>query len=63
MTMSAINNDRRRLLQAFGASATLAGAALLPGSALAAPKKGRKIGRVVVIGAGFGGATAAIDAD
>ena len=57
--MSLIDNDRRRLLQAFGASATLAGAALLPGSALAAPKKGRKIGRVVVIGAGFGGATAA----
>ncbi|HEX6733319.1 MAG TPA: NAD(P)/FAD-dependent oxidoreductase [Azonexus sp.] len=50
--MSLINNDRRRLLQAFGAT-------LLPGSALAAPKKGQKLGRVIVIGAGFGGATAA----
>ncbi len=50
--MSPINNDRRRLLQAFGAS-------LLPGGALAAPKKGKKLGRVVVVGAGFGGATAA----
>ena len=57
--MSVINHDRRRLLQAFGASATLAGAALLPGSARAAPNKGKKLGRVVVIGAGFGGATAA----
>ncbi|UCV05654.1 NAD(P)/FAD-dependent oxidoreductase [Dechloromonas denitrificans] len=57
--MSQINNDRRRLLQAFGASATLAGAALLPGGAFAAPQKNRKLGRVVVIGGGFGGATAA----
>jgi NADPH-dependent 2,4-dienoyl-CoA reductase/sulfur reductase-like enzyme len=56
--MNRINNDRRRLLQALGASATLAGASLLPGGALAAPK-GRKLGRVVVVGAGFGGATAA----
>lgn len=53
--MSRFNSDRRRLLQAFGASATLA----LPGAALAAPAKGKKLGRVVVIGAGFGGATAA----
>lgn len=57
--MTRFNEERRRLLQAFGASATLAGAALLPGSALAAPRKGKPLGRVVVIGAGFGGATAA----
>ena len=53
--MSRFNSDRRRLLQALGASATLA----LPGAAFAAPAKGRKLGRVVVIGGGFGGATAA----
>lgn len=53
--MSRFNSDRRRLLQALGASATLA----LPGAAFAAPAKGRKQGRVVVIGGGFGGATAA----
>lgn len=53
--MSRFNSDRRRLLQALGASATLA----LPGAAFAAPGKGRKLGRVVVIGGGFGGATAA----
>lgn len=57
--MSRINNERRRLLQTFGAAATLAGAALLPGSSLAAARKAKHLGRVVVIGAGFGGATAA----
>ncbi len=57
--MTRFNSDRRRLLQALGATATLAGAAALPGSAFAAPAKNRKLGRVVVIGAGFGGATAA----
>lgn len=47
--------DRRRLLQGIAATTTFAA---LPGSALAA--KGKKpAGRVVVIGAGFGGATAA----
>jgi len=58
--MSRFNPDRRRLIQAIGASATLSGAAMLSGSALAASTKStKKIGRVVVIGAGFGGATAA----
>lgn len=54
--MNRFDSDRRRLLQAFGASAALAA---VPGSAFAAPKAGKKLGRVVVIGAGFGGATAA----
>jgi hypothetical protein len=59
--MSRFNPDRRRLLHALGASAALAGAAGIPGSsfAAAAGKPGKKLGRVVVIGAGFGGATAA----
>lgn len=55
--MNPVNNDRRRLVQAFGVSALFS----LPGATLAAPKKnaGKIIGKVVVIGAGFGGATAA----
>lgn len=57
--MTRFNPDRRRLLQALGGSATLLGAAALPGRALAAPGKNKKLGRVVVVGAGFGGATAA----
>jgi len=57
--MTRFNSDRRRLLQAMGATATLAGAAALPGGAFAAPARQKKLGRVVVIGAGFGGATAA----
>lgn len=57
--MTRFNEARRRLLQAFGAASTLAAASLLPGAALAAPKKGKTLGRVVIIGAGFGGATAA----
>jgi NADPH-dependent 2,4-dienoyl-CoA reductase/sulfur reductase-like enzyme len=56
--MIQFNEDRRRLLQAFGASATLAGASLLTGCATSSGG-GRSLGRVVVIGAGFGGATAA----
>ncbi|WP_234085200.1 NAD(P)/FAD-dependent oxidoreductase [Azonexus sp. R2A61] len=57
--MTRFNEERRRLLQAFGASAALTGASLLPGQALAAGKPRKTLGRVVVIGAGFGGATAA----
>jgi len=59
--MSPFNPDRRRLLHALGASTALAAAAGIPGTSLAAAasKRGRKIGHVVVIGAGFGGATAA----
>lgn len=57
--MNAFNPDRRRLLQAIGASATLAGAALLPTPGFAAAARPRRLGRVVVVGAGFGGATAA----
>ena len=57
--MKAFNPDRRRLLQAVGASATLAGAALLPAPGFAAAARPRRLGRVVVVGAGFGGATAA----
>ena len=45
---------RRRLLQALGVST---GTALMPGIAIAAKKPSR--GKVVVIGGGFGGATAA----
>lgn len=53
--MNKFNPARRRLLQGIGASAAFAA---VPGTALAA--KGKKpVGRVVVIGAGFGGATAA----
>ena len=53
--MNKFNPERRRLLQGIGASAAFAA---VPGTALAA--KGKKpVGRVVVIGAGFGGATAA----
>ena len=53
--MNKFNPERRRLMQGIGASAAFAA---VPGTALAA--KGKKpVGRVVVIGAGFGGATAA----
>lgn len=53
--MSPFNLERRRLIQAFGAAAV---SAALPGAVFAA--KGQKpVARVVVIGAGFGGATAA----
>lgn len=51
--MTRFDSDRRRLLQAIGASAALAA---VPGGAFAA---GKRLGRVVVVGAGFGGATAA----
>lgn len=60
--MSHFNPDRRRLLHALGASTALAAAAGIPGSSLAAVATKRssgKLGRVVVVGAGFGGATAA----
>jgi len=53
---SRFNPDRRRLLQAFGASAAFAAT---PSWAASGKKPGQKLGRVVVIGAGFGGATAA----
>ena len=53
--MNKFNPERRRLLQGIGASAAFAA---VPGSALAAKSK-KPMGRVVVIGAGFGGATAA----
>lgn len=56
--MNQPNNHRRRLLQGIGAAAALTGTTLLPGVAWAAAK-GRKLGRVVVIGGGFGGGTAA----
>ncbi len=56
--MSRFNEHRRRLLQAFGATATLAGSSLLAGCATSSGG-GKSLGRVVVIGAGFGGATAA----
>jgi len=57
--MNKFNPERRRLLQGIGASAAASlTLAAVPGAALAA--KGKKpVGRVVVIGAGFGGATAA----
>jgi len=59
--MSRFNPDRRRLLHALGASTALAAAAGIPGTSLAAvaSKRGKTIGHVVVVGAGFGGATAA----
>ena len=56
--MKRFNEERRRLLQAFGATAALASASLLSGCATSG-SKGKSLGRVVVIGAGFGGATAA----
>ena len=52
--MTQFDPSRRRLIQAFGVSAALGA---LPGSAFAAKKAG--LGRVVIVGAGFGGATAA----
>ena len=54
--MSQFNPDRRRLIQAFGAAAALA---TIPDSLFAAARSSKPIGRVVVIGGGFGGATAA----
>lgn len=55
--MKRFNSDRRRLLQAMGTSAALGGLGLTSNLAFAA--KAQKLGRVVVIGGGFGGATAA----
>lgn len=54
--MSRFNPDRRRVLQGLGACATLA---TFSGKAIGAGHNRRKLGRVIVIGAGFGGATAA----
>ena len=51
------NNHRRRLLHALGSAAALVTVPGLPWAA--SPKPGTPRGRVVVIGAGFGGATAA----
>lgn len=56
--MNRFNPNRRHILQGLGASAALGGIGLFPDAALAAPKT-KKLGRVVVIGGGFGGATAA----
>src|SRR5574343_64248 len=56
--MNRFNPNRRHILQGLGASAALGGIGLLPDAALAAPKT-KKLGRVVVIGGGFAGATAA----
>lgn len=55
--MIRFNEDRRRLLQALGATAALGSTSLLSGCATTG--QGKTIGRVVVIGGGFGGATAA----
>jgi sulfide dehydrogenase [flavocytochrome c] flavoprotein chain len=55
--MIQFNEGRRRLLQALGATAALGSVSLLSGCATTA--QGKTIGRVVVIGGGFGGATAA----
>src|SRR5574343_157854 len=56
--MNRFNPNRRHILQGLGVSAALGGIGLLPDAALAAPKT-NKLGRVVVVGGGFGGATAA----
>lgn len=52
--MNQFSPTRRRLIQAMGISTALG---VLPTSAFAAKKK--TLGRVVIVGAGFGGATAA----
>lgn len=56
------NESRRSLLKAGAGAAVVAGAASLTGCASTGPSigsGGKKLGRVVVIGGGFGGATAA----
>ncbi len=53
--MSRFNESRRRLLQGLGASSSL----VLPGLAQAAKASKPPRGRVVIVGAGFAGATAA----
>lgn len=55
--MPPLNEHRRKLLQALAAGSALAASPLLGGCATA--RNHRSLGRVVVIGAGFGGATAA----
>jgi sulfite dehydrogenase len=54
--MQGSNESRRRLLQGVGAAATLGA---LGACASTQPVSDRKLGRVLVIGAGYGGATAA----
>lgn len=54
--MPRFNESRRRLLQGLGASSTVL---MVPGMAEAAKATKQPRGRVVVIGAGFAGATAA----
>lgn len=54
--MSRFEPNRRQIFQAFGAAASLS---LVPGAALATVAKGKSLGRVVIVGGGFGGATAA----
>lgn len=57
-----INESRRSLVKAGAGAAVVAGAASLTGCASTGPSigsGGKKLGRVVVIGGGFGGATAA----
>lgn len=52
--------SRRRVVQSLGASVALGGLAGLAGCAgFSEPAPTRKLGRVAVVGAGFGGATAA----
>ena len=62
MTDSLDNPQRRRLVGAASgaALATVAGSVLLSGCATEAPAVAtRKLGRVLVVGGGYGGATAA----
>lgn len=54
--MSSHNSFRRNLIKGLGAAAALP---LIPGAAWAAAKPTKSIGRVVVVGGGFAGATAA----
>lgn len=54
--MTRFNESRRRLLQGLGASSTVL---MVPGVAQAAKASKQPKGRVVIIGAGFAGATAA----
>ena len=54
--MTRFNESRRRLLQGLGASSTVL---MVPGMAEAAKATKQPRGKVVIIGAGFAGATAA----
>jgi sulfide dehydrogenase [flavocytochrome c] flavoprotein chain len=58
--MTMINSSRRRFAQGVGGSAALGMASLgLGACATSDPVPAKKLGRVLVVGAGFGGATAA----